>query len=94
MRTFQNGPYRVQMGMDGAILVRPGDWLSKISAAVYGDYFQWNKFGRPDGPKRLKAIKNPNLIYAGETIYHGQTWFDYHQRNAVFDDSEAIIALG
>ena len=36
-RTFSNGVYSVTVNDDHSIRVRPGDWISKYSAAIYGD---------------------------------------------------------
>ena len=41
-----HGSFRVSVGEDGSIVVKPGDWLSKYSAAMYkGDTKHVNEFG-------------------------------------------------
>ncbi len=71
----RSGKYHVRVEDNGAIHVGPGDWLSKYSAAIHdGDVTQIREFARmgPDG--RLRPIRNVDLIYAGETIYHIPTY--------------------
>jgi hypothetical protein len=67
------GRYKVTVGVDGRIIARPGDWLSKYSAAIYGDYFHIYDFGRMENGK-LHLLRNPNLIRTGEVLYHIPTW--------------------
>lgn len=72
----KNGRYKVTIGEDGRIFVQPGDWLSKYSAAVNGDYFHIYDFGRMvNGQPQL--IREINLIRAGEVLYHFPTYFEY-----------------
>lgn len=66
----RNGKYHVQVAEDGAIRVKPGDWLSKYSAAIHNNFWAIREFARRDASGRFVAIRNPNRIYAGETIYH------------------------
>lgn len=68
--TYRNGPYSVNVGPDGAIVVNPGDWLSKYSAAIHNDFIHVNEFARADAAGHLHAVDNVNLIRAGETLYH------------------------
>src|SRR5262249_9074852 len=84
-RTYTNWRYRVTMRHDGAIQVRPGDWLSKYSAAIYNDFTHVHEFARMDKSGSLKPIHNLNLILAGETIYHVPTYQQAHtgKTNAV-----------
>jgi hypothetical protein len=71
-----NGRYSATVGIDGRILVRAGDWLSKYSAAINGDYYHVKDFGRVvDGA--LRPVENPNLIRAGEVLYHIPTYRAY-----------------
>src|ERR1044072_142092 len=42
------GRYKVTVGQDGRIFGRYGEWLSKYSAAIYGDYIHVYDFGRID----------------------------------------------
>jgi hypothetical protein len=77
-KTFTNYRYSVTMGMDGAIKVRHGDWLSKYSAAIYNDFKHIHEFARMDRSGKLSPIRNVNLIIAGETIYHMPTYKKMH----------------
>ena len=72
---YQNGRYQVEVGNDGAIKVKPGDWLSKYSAAIYNNFTNIYDFARKDNSGSLTPIQNVNLIYAGETIYHLPTYY-------------------
>ncbi len=44
--------------------VKPGDSLSKIAKAVYGDAGKWNAIYKAN----QDAIKNPDLIYPGQVL--------------------------
>ena len=68
-RTFRGGGYEVTINGDRSILVRQGDWLSKYSKAIYGDFDHINNFKRKFG-HRYQDIQNVNLIQTGETLYH------------------------
>ncbi len=70
---FSNGKYRVQMSADGAILVKPGDWLSKYSAAIHNDFVHIEEYGRL-GKSGMERVADVNRIFAGETLYHLPTW--------------------
>jgi peptidoglycan hydrolase-like protein with peptidoglycan-binding domain len=70
------GRYKVTVGQDGRIFVRYGDWLSKYSAAIYGDYIHVYDFGRMVGGK-LQLLRNIHLIRMGEVLYHIPTWQEY-----------------
>jgi len=67
---YKKGRYRVEVGDDGAIKVKKGDWLSKYSAAIYGDFTRFHDFARRDKSGRLLPIQNPDVIRAGELIFH------------------------
>lgn len=68
------GNFRVTVGEDGTIVVQPGDWLSKYSAAMYqGDTTRVREFGRLEGGV-MKPITSVDSIRAGETIYHVPTY--------------------
>lgn len=71
---YENGPYRVDISNDGAIHVRPGDWLSKYSAAIYNNFTTIYVFARRDKFGAIIPIQNVNLIYAGEVLYHLPTY--------------------
>ena len=67
--TFSRGGYEVTVNRNRSINVRQGDWLSKYSMAIYGDFDHINKFKRVvDG--EYAEITNKDLIEAGETLYH------------------------
>jgi hypothetical protein len=44
--TYKRGKYSVSVGNDGSIFVRPGDWLTKYSAAIYGNFWTIDGFCR------------------------------------------------
>src|SRR5262249_34189851 len=76
--TYSNGKYTVTMRTDGAIRVKQGDWLSKYSKAMYNDFKHVREFARMDASGRLRPIRNLNLIFAGETVYHMPTYRKFH----------------
>jgi len=70
-RTFSNGVYSVTVNDDRSIRVKPGDWISKYSAAIYGDpLVNWNRFKRKDPGGKYIDLVDPNKIAAGELLYH------------------------
>ena len=75
-KTFTGGGYQVTVNADRSILVKQGDWLSKYSMAIYGDFVDPHirKFKRreklPDGRYVFKDVIPANLIRTGETLYH------------------------
>jgi len=58
------------------VLVNSGDTLAAICAKIYGIQGSqtkkyWGEFYRKErGSGKLVPLTNPNLIYAGETLYH------------------------
>ena len=44
--TYKYGKYSVTVGTDGSIRVKAGDWLSKYSAAIYGNFWTLDIFPR------------------------------------------------
>ena len=60
-QTGKNNKYRVTVGADGRIFVQPNDWLSKYSAAIYGNYYEIFAFGRLTNGE-MRFITNRNLI--------------------------------
>jgi hypothetical protein len=66
---FTGGGYQVTVNADRSINVRQGDWLSKYSMAIYGDFDHVDKFWRKNGAL-WEEIKNKNLIKTGEILYH------------------------
>jgi len=71
--TYKRGKYSVTVGGDGSILVRPGDWLTKYSAAIYGNFWNIDVFCRRDKSGNYIRITHPASIFAGETLYHVPT---------------------
>ena len=67
--TFRRGGYDVTVNRNRSIKVRQGDWLSKYSMAIYGDFDHIDKFKRVVNGEYAK-IDNPNLIKTGEILYH------------------------
>ena len=74
----RHGRYKVLVGVDGRVFARNGDWLSKYSAAINGDYIHVYDFGRMIYGQ-LHLLRNVNLIRAGEVLYHIPTWRAYMQ---------------
>src|SRR4030067_70819 len=75
MKTYRNGWYSVTIAPDGAILVKPGDWLSKYSVAIQNDWWHIYEYGRKkSGNGLVDMIMNADLIHAGETLYHLPTY--------------------
>ncbi|HJQ55400.1 MAG TPA: hypothetical protein VJ890_00750 [Vineibacter sp.] len=55
---------------DRSIIVKPGDWLSKYTMAIWGDYTEPHiKAFKRKINGVLSRIDNPNLIKAGETLF-------------------------
>jgi len=69
-RTFSGNSFQVTVNADRSIIVRPGDWLSKYTMAIWGDT---SKPHIEAFKRKIKGvmsrIDNPNLIRAGETLY-------------------------
>ncbi len=68
-RTFRGGGYEVTINADRSIRVMDGDWLSKYSMAIYGDFDHIDKFWKKNG-SLYETIKDKNLITAGDILYH------------------------
>ena len=66
---FQGSGYEVTVNADRSIKVRQGDWLSKYSMAIYGDFDNVKKFKQKIG-EQYRDVPNPDLIKPGETLYH------------------------
>jgi hypothetical protein len=67
--TFRNGGHEVTVNSDRSIKVRQGDWLSKYSMAIYGDFDHMDQFSRMVNGDWTR-IDNRDLIETGETLYH------------------------
>lgn len=82
MARYEKGPYSVVVADSGEILVRPGDWLSKYSYAMFGNYTTLADFVRPEpaNPQGWKPIDNKNLIYAGETLLYRPAFEQWKKR--------------
>jgi hypothetical protein len=64
----------VSIADDGKIVVKPGDYLAKYSAAIYkGDMTKVHEYGRLKGG-RMEPITDASPITMGEAIYHIPTW--------------------
>jgi len=83
-RTYEKSPYSVTVAADGKIKVKSGDWLSKYSWAIYGNYTTLNVFARwDDRQAQIKEypIANKDLITVGETIIHYPTYEEFKRAN-------------
>src|SRR5262245_25974593 len=78
-KVYSNGTYQVEVREDGAIQVKPGDWLSKYSAAIYDNTNRLDLFVRPGPNGSTFEIMDKNLITVGETILHKPTWDNWRQ---------------
>ena len=67
---YQNGDCRVDVAEDGSIHVKKGDWLSKYSYAMYGDFEHIAEFGRADKLGTIRRVANVNVIFDGELLFH------------------------
>jgi len=67
---YKNGPYKLFIANTGAISVNKSDWLSKYSAAIHNNFYTVHEYARIDDSSNLNIIRNVDLIYEGETIYH------------------------
>ena len=75
--TFRGGGYDVTVNADRSIKIRQGDWLSKYSMAIYGNFEHTDKFMEKNTDKSMekkrgefRPVGNPNLIRAGNILYH------------------------
>jgi hypothetical protein len=68
--TFSNCGYTVTVENDRSILVKPGDWISKYAAAIYGDpKANWDRFKKKVG-REYRPLDDPYKIVAGHRVYH------------------------
>jgi hypothetical protein len=67
--TFRGGGYDVTVNVDRSIKIRPGDWLSKYSMAIYGNFEHTDKFMEKKRDA-FRPVDKPNLIRAGDILYH------------------------
>lgn len=79
--TKRQGRWEVTIGADGEIFVRPGDWLSKYSAAVDGDFYTIWPYMRPTDDGQFISIRDPKLIIAGESLYHIPTFLKFRKQH-------------
>ena len=68
-RTYRGGGYEVTVNSDRSIHVRPGDWLSKYSMAIYGNFDNIDQFVRKVD-EEFTEIEDPHRIDVGEVLYH------------------------
>lgn len=88
----QQGGFAFTIARTGAIVVRPGDMLSKYSQALHrGDRSRVGEYARLVSGK-LQPIANPNLISVGETLYHAPT-YTFNQAASVADPPRFSLAL-
>lgn len=68
--------YSVTLQLGGEITVRPGDWISKYAACLYGDaQVGWNDFGwRNPETRRVEPLPDPNQITVGQAVFHLPTF--------------------
>jgi len=69
-KTFTRHGYQVTVDAKREILVKPGDWLSKYSMAIWGDFTDEHikAFMLKRGISYV-TIENKDLIKAGDTLY-------------------------
>jgi hypothetical protein len=56
---------------------------------MYGNYWTINEFARRDQSGRFVPIRNPNLIHAGEILYHLPTF--YESQKITFPTKEVTV---
>ncbi|MFT7640306.1 MAG: hypothetical protein ACI9G1_002047 [Pirellulaceae bacterium] len=93
--TYASAGYSVTVEKDGAIKVKPNDWISKYSKCLYGDAMVgWSDFGRMTGGS-VSPLADPNSICAGETLYHIPTYTKNTGRPSqpvvVHDAADAVL---
>jgi hypothetical protein len=81
--SLRKSKYRVDMAADGEIKVKPGDWLSKYSAAIKGNFYSVLSFARLDSTGKLIPIRNTNRITSFESIYYLPVWHEFHKSKFV-----------
>jgi putative peptidoglycan binding protein len=79
----RQGRWELKIGADGQIVVRPGDWLSKYSALMDGNFYTIWPYMRFNADGKFVAIANPNLIRVGESLYHIPTFLDFYKKNSL-----------
>ncbi|MEL7498943.1 MAG: hypothetical protein AAFN77_15150 [Planctomycetota bacterium] len=74
-RVYEHNGFQCTVDRNGAIRARPGDWVSKYSQAIFGDYVNMeSRFGKRHGGiirsyRSLGASANINLLNPGEVVY-------------------------
>ena len=68
--TFTGHGYQVTVNADRTIVVKPGDWLSKYTMAIWGDFTKehLNAFMVKQGAS-YGSITDKDLIKVGDTLY-------------------------
>jgi hypothetical protein len=75
---YSHGGHSLVLAKDGGIKVEKGDTVSGYSACLYRDLLVgWEEYGKATGGA-VKPLDDPNLITAGDTIYHIPTWQAVH----------------
>lgn len=82
MARYERGGYSVEVADNGEIRVKPGDWLSKYSYAMFGNYTTLNDYVRPDpvSPSGWKPITNKDLVRAGEILLYKPTYENWKKQ--------------
>lgn len=73
--------WEVKIGADGEIIVKAGDWLSKYSAAIDGNFYTIWPYMRPTEDGKFVAVENPRLIRTGESLYHIPTFLAFRKKH-------------
>lgn len=92
--TYKRGKYSVSVRNDGSILVRSGDWLTKYSAAMYGNFWTIDVFCRKDKSGNYIPITHAGRIFAGETLYHMPTVKNDCNGTGNCDENRFATAVG
>lgn len=81
VRKFRRGVLTIEMGDDGEIVVRPGDWPSRYAIAIYGNPFKFDTFVRIDG-EVLTPVVRPHAgpLRIGESIYDYEQYLRFMEK--------------
>jgi hypothetical protein len=81
-KPYTDGTYRVEVWEDGAIQVKPGDWLSKYAAAICKNPHKLDVFYWPPDQAggELKPIIDKNRLEVGDTVIYKPTWDLWKER--------------
>lgn len=81
VRKFRRGVLTIEMGDDGEIVVRPGDWPSRYALAIYGNPFKFDTFVRIDR-EVLTPVVRPHAgpLRIGESIYDYEQYLRFMEK--------------